>query len=191
MQAARTFSCRIVDFAVVNMHKKICWCRFFSIQIAQEKLYKNSILFCAKCRIYKFWKYFSELKGYSWYFYTHSKILHVMICVNLHVIYFYTQLNFFIVECSIYVIFIQILKILSFYHTWVFLYTIIIFYRCGLKEKISTCYIFIFVKNKYSIIFKYWYLYINISDTEMCLFFIFFLTKKYKCGIMLIHEGVN
>ena len=105
----------------------------FSIQIAQEKLYKNFILFCAKCLIYKFWKIWKGMERYSWYFYTHSKIfivythskiLHVMICISLHVIYFYTHSKIFIV--SIGFIFFIVVRHMAYmlYHKYIILHYI-------------------------------------------------------------------
>lgn len=97
VQVARTFSCRIVDFAIVNMHRKICWWCFFLYRLHKKNCTKNFIIFCAKCWIYKFWKIWEGMERYSWYFYTGSKILIVVVHISLHVIHFSIGSKIFIV----------------------------------------------------------------------------------------------
>ena len=63
VQHARTFSCRIVDFAVVNTHRKICWWRFFLYRLHKKNCTKILFFFVQDAEFTNFGKYGREWRG--------------------------------------------------------------------------------------------------------------------------------
>lgn len=102
VQVARTFSCRIIDFAVVNMHRKICWYRFFLYRLHKKNCTKILFFFVQSAEFTNFGKYGRGWRGIAGIF--------------IHILNF---LSF--IQIQKFLSFPSVSKFLSFHHTSIFL----------------------------------------------------------------------
>ena len=75
VQHAQTFSCRIIDFAVVNMHRKISWYRFFLYRLHKKNCTKILFFFVQSAEFTNFGKDGRRWRGIAGIFLSVLKFL--------------------------------------------------------------------------------------------------------------------